>query len=418
MDVGRIGRRRLALLVAVAMAMVVAPGCWLQIGAGPGHTRSQAFDGGLTAENVDTLHELWSVEVPGSLSEPMVSDGRVFVASTDAYSAAVWALDARTGTSLWITGLVDVPPVAGAAVGATPVTFVGDQLSSGFFGFVPMAPGRPPGPACVLGATALDPATGASSPRGFGWPAPAVSVGPVVARVVLTVASTQPCATSSTLTLEVTGSPGGGWSTTIPGPFTGAFVPALTSDRVLLTHGPSVDSYALDCTEDCLRWTRTLSPEPLDPVVDGTGPVLVRTGGALLALDQADGATLWTAPLAGTLGREVAVADGTVYVASVDPTGGGGVVQAFDVDGCGAATCEPRWEGSFDGTAVGAPVVGGGVVYVPDGNSVVAFDAAGCGAATCSPLADVDVSGTGRLVLSNGRLFLAGTGRLTALAAG
>ena len=189
-------------------------------------------------------------------------------------------------------------------------------------------------------------------------------------------------------------------------------------DRVLLTHGPSVDSYALDCVADCLRWTRTLSPEPLDPVVDGTGPVLVRTGNRLLALDQADGATLWTAPLASNVGREVAVANGTVYVASVDPAGAGGILQAFDADGCGNTTCEPIWEGSFDGAAVGAPVVGGGVVYVPDGNSIVAFAAAGCENTTCPPLTDVGVSGTGRLVLANGHLFLAGTGRLTALAPG
>jgi len=358
MSVGRGAGRRVVLLVAMVMAVV--PGCWPQIGAGPGHTRHQAFDGGLTGENVDSLHEVWSVEVPGSLSEPMVSEGRVIVTSTGTSSAAVWALDARTGRSLWITELVSVPPAAGAAVGATPVTFVGDRLWSGYFGFVPMAPGRPPGPACALGSTALDPATGTSSPQGFGWPAPAVSAGPVVARVVLTVASTQPCSTTSTLTLEVTGSPGGGWRATIPGPFVGGFVPALTSDRVLLTHGPSVDSYAIDCVEDCLRWTRTLSPEPLDPVVDGTGPIFVRTSNKLLALDQADGATLWTAPLAGTLGGEVAVANGTVYVTSVDPTGGGGILQAFDADGCAAATCEPTWEGSFDGDAVGAPVVGGG----------------------------------------------------------
>lgn len=415
MSVGWVASRRVALLVAM---VIVVPGCWVQIGAGPGHTRHQAFDGGLTAENVDTLHELWSVEVPGLLSEPMVSEGRVFVTSSEAYSAAVRAFDARTGGSLWTTELVNVPPVSGAFAGATPVTFVGDRLWSGSFGFVPLAPGRPPGPACVLGSTTLDPATGTSSPNGFGWPAPAVSAGPVVARVVLTVESTQPCSTSSTLTLEVTGSPGGGWRTTIPGPLAGAFVPALTSDRVLLTHGPSLDSYAIDCTEDCLRWTRTLSPEPLDPVVDGTGPVFVRTGNKLLALDPADGSTLWTASLAGTLGREIAVAGGTVYVSSVDPTGGGGILQAFDAAGCGAATCAPQWEGSFDGNAVGAPAVGGGVVYVPDGNSIVAFDAAGCDAATCSPLADVAVSGTGGLVLSGGRLFLAGTGRLTALGPG
>jgi outer membrane protein assembly factor BamB len=414
---GTAGRRAAAL---VAMLVVSLPGCWLQIGGGPGHIRYQAFDGGLTTANVDTLHELWSVEVPGALSEPMVSDGRVFVTRTETYSSAVRAVDADTGETLWNTGLVSMPPVSGAFAVGTPVTFVGDRLASGFFGFVPIAPGRPvPGPACTFGSTTLDPATGSSSPGAPAYSSASASAAPVVARALLTVTPQQPCnPAATTITLEVTGARGGGWTEPVtPSGTAGSFVPTLAGDRVLLTHGASVDSFAIDgCTESCLRWTRTLSPEPQEPVVDRSGPIFVRTGEVLLALDRADGATLWRAPLAGTLGRNVAVANGTVYVASVDASAGRGVIQAFDAAGCGATTCEPQWEGSFDGTAVGEPIVGGGVVYVPDGNSIVAFDAAGCGRPTCDSLADVAVPGTGRLALSDGRLYLAGNGRLTALA--
>jgi len=404
-------------LLAVVLLL---PGCWLQIGAGPGHTRHNPIEANLTAANVRTLHQLWSVEVAGTLSEPIVSpEGRVFVTRVEPHQSGVRALDAATGGTLWDTSLVSVAPVSEAFAVGTPVTFVGDRLATGFFGFVPRAPSPVPGPACTLGSVVLDPATGAKSLGAPAYPSAAAEAAPVVARTLLTVPTTSPCSLADvTITLEVTGSPGGGWRTALTGPPVGTFMPTLTSNRVLLTHGSTVDSYAIDgCTENCLRWTRTFAPEPLDPVVDGAGPVFVRTiGGTLFGLDQADGATLWSARLAGSLAGGVAVAKGTVYVTSLASSGGGGVLEAFDAGGCGAIACEPVWEASFDGTSVGAPVVGGGVVYVPDGNSVVAFDASGCGAATCSPLADIAVPGTGQLSLAGGRLFLAGNGRLTALA--
>jgi outer membrane protein assembly factor BamB len=127
----RIAGRRGAVLVAL-MAVVALPGCWLQIGAGPGHTRHQAFDGGLTAANVATLHELWSVEVPGTLSEPMVSEGRVFVTHTETHTSAVRAVDAATGATLWNTGLVSMPPVSGAFAAGTPVTFAANGRLTAF----------------------------------------------------------------------------------------------------------------------------------------------------------------------------------------------------------------------------------------------------------------------------------------------
>ena len=372
------GRRVSVVLAAAAVVLLLLlPGCWLQIGAGPGHTRYNPIEAGLTVANVSTLQEVWSVGVPGVLSEPMVSEGRVFVTRVDTFQSGVRAVDAATGGTLWDAGLVSVPQVSGAFAAGTPVTFVGDRLSTGFLGFVPFAPGPVPGPACALGSVALDPTTGAKSLGVSAFPSAATSADPVVTRALFSVATTSPCSLSdTTITLEVTGSPGGEWRTTIPGSPAGSFTPTLTSDRVLLTHGSSLDAYAIDgCTSNCLRWTRTLSPEPSTPVTDGTGPIFVTTGPHLVALDPADGGELWRAPLPGN-GAGVAVANGTVYVTSA-----AGTLQAFDAGGCGAATCGPRWDASFDFASVSEPVVGGGVVYVADGNSIVAFDAGGCGAA-------------------------------------
>jgi outer membrane protein assembly factor BamB len=407
------GRGVSVLLAAAAVVLLLLPGCWLQIGAGPGHTRYSPIEAGLTVDNVSTLQEVWSVAVPGVLSEPMVSEGRVFVTRVDTFQSGVRAVDAGTGGTLWDTGLVSVPPVSGAFAAGTPVTFVGDRLWTGFLGYVPFAPGRPvPGPACALGSVVLDPTTGAKGLGVSAFPSAAASAAPVVARALFSVPTPSPCSLSdTTITLEVTGSPGGEWRTTIPGLAVGSFTPTLTSNRVLLTHGSSLDAYAIDgCTENCLRWTRTLSPEPSTPVIDGTGPIFVTSGPRLVALDPADGAELWRAPLPGN-GAGVAVANGTVYVTST-----AGTLQAFDAGGCGATTCGHQWGASFDFASVSEPVVGGGVVYVADGNSIVAFDAGGCGATTCAPLADVAVSGGGRLSLAGGRLFIAGNGRLTALA--
>lgn len=411
-----VGGTRVRVLVAM-VAAVLLPGCWLQIGAGPGHTWHQPFDGGLTADNVDTLHEVWSVEVPGSLSEPMVSEGRVFVTRSVTTSAAVRAVDAATGETLWDTGLVSVPSVSGAFATGTPVTFVGDRLWSGYVGFVPLAPGRPtPGPACTLGSVGLDPETGASSPTGSSFPSPAVSAGPVVARVLVTVTPLQPCASSTpTIELEVTGAPAGGWRTAIPGSLLSTFEPALTAQRVLLAHGPSLDSFAVDCTADCLQWTTTFDPAVSRPVVEGDGPIFVTSGEDLIALDQTDGAELWRAPLGG-YSSGLALANGTVYVSTRTTAGAGQALVAFDAGGCGSATCEPLWEGALHAGGAGQPVVGGGVVYLTSGPAVLAFDAGGCGAATCSTLAEIPVPGGGQLSLSDGRLFVAGNGRLTALA--
>jgi outer membrane protein assembly factor BamB len=71
-----------------------------------------------------------------------------------------------------------------------------------------------------------------------------------------------------------------------------------------------------------------------------------------------------------------------VYAGAFD-----GRVYAYDVNGCGAATCQPLWAGVSGSPIDSSPAVGNGIVYVGSTNGTVsAFDAAGCGAATCQPL--------------------------------
>jgi outer membrane protein assembly factor BamB len=93
-----------------------------------------------------------------------------------------------------------------------------------------------------------------------------------------------------------------------------------------------------------------------------------------------------------------AVANGIVYI-DAQPFrqhfNSIGVVEAFDVDGCGKALCQPLWTGiSFASGAESSPVIANGVVYVGKGpasgfpvdSAVFSYDANGCGKTSCAPI--------------------------------
>lgn len=72
-----------------------------------------------------------------------------------------------------------------------------------------------------------------------------------------------------------------------------------------------------------------------------------------------------------------------------------GVVEAFDVEGCGQDVCRPMWTGvNFRSGGESSPTVANGVVYVGKGpaspslvdSGVFSYDAAGCGKKNCRPL--------------------------------
>ena len=75
------------------------------------------------------------------------------------------------------------------------------------------------------------------------------------------------------------------------------------------------------------------------------------------------------------------VAGGFAYIAGTD-----GALSAFRAAGCGAASCEPVWQGRTDNNITGSPAVAGGLVLVGSADHFLyAFPAAGCGKPVCPP---------------------------------
>lgn len=411
--------------VAVAGLMLLS-GCWLQVGADAGHTRFNGVESGLTRANVESLREAWSVEVPGDLSEPIVSGGRAFVTHVvPLQEVRVRAVDVATGATVWDQLLFEPPAhVQTSSLDGAPVAFVGDELWAGSV----LMGTEPPGFSyCDYGSDILDPATGTrlGEYRGFygGFPSAAVSSGTVVARTVV-IASPSGCRDLANPLLEVSHRDADGSVTPVwrSVSFTaGAVTPTLAGDHVILAHGTG-DTFAVDAFDvdgcgapECAPvWTTTLAGATSLPVAGASGPVFVTSGDDLVALDRETGAEQWRAPLGGQ-GAGLALAGGTLYATARDEAGAGRLL-AISADGCGEATCSAEWTATLGGSDVSSPTVGGGVVYVANGEEVQAFDAAGCGATTCSSLVSVAVASAGPLSLAQGRLFVAGPGRLTALA--
>jgi hypothetical protein len=114
-------RRRSRVLGGLAAALVLS-GCWEQVGYGAGHTRFNPAEDQLTAADVGSLHEVWSVSFPsgGVDDEPIVSGGRVVVSAAGGSGSGgsgsggdatldVQAFDARTGAPAWGTDVFADP---------------------------------------------------------------------------------------------------------------------------------------------------------------------------------------------------------------------------------------------------------------------------------------------------------------------
>ncbi len=96
------GRTRITPWLAVIAAMTLLPGCWLQIGFGANHRRHNTLEAGLTRANVASLAVAWTTTMEGTMFEPMVSGGRVFVSSGSVTPGImrVRAVHAQTGETL------------------------------------------------------------------------------------------------------------------------------------------------------------------------------------------------------------------------------------------------------------------------------------------------------------------------------
>ena len=409
------GRRLLVLVLVAALASL--QGCWLQVGFDAGHTRYNDLEDELTAANVDSLDEAWSVDLLPSAAEPMVRGDRVYVTTggfdpvSGSSAIDARALDTTSGAQAWSHRFVSFC-CAAPALDYTSPTFVGAELWTGYL-LIYSGP-RPVGG--VAAPVRLNPDNGATiAQESFVSVSPAVEVGSRVVQVQVSTDLSRVLAVrdGTTLATEWTGALPG---TTLPHP--SRVAPAVADGRVVDAEGNLLFGFPLEgCgAATCnATWTRDLGA-PLSTVVarSGSGEVLTIAGQDLVALAPDTGETLWTAPL-GAEAPGLAVTGDTIYV------GAAATLRAFAAGGCGAATCEPTWTAPLGTSATSSPVVAGGAVYVGGTGVVEVFPADGCGAATCPSLTSVPVAGpVDHVVVDDGRLFAvsrptASAARLTAL---
>ncbi len=134
-------------------------------------------------------------------------------------------------------------------------------------------------------------------------------------------------------------------------------------------------------------------PLPGDPWAQYQGNAAhtgVIKGEHILNVGNVSGLTLsWVGQIPGQLDwASPVMANGNVYI-----TGGKGGLVVFPQDGCGAATCDPSWQGNTGPQAQATPAVVNDLVYVTSQQSYTSndgrlnvFDANGCGASVCQPL--------------------------------
>jgi outer membrane protein assembly factor BamB len=170
------------------------------------------------------------------------------------------------------------------------------------------------------------------------------------------------------------------------------------------------------------EWQVVPGPDGV-PVLSPDGTTVYVGRGQIGAFDAQTGAELWRTSIQGSL-NDPALAGGLLFVASGPYQTTPETLYAFASAGCGAATCAPVWSATLAAVPGGAdeailqPAVAGGVVFIAgSGGMLNAFDAAGCGAAVCTPIwtAAVGSEITGAPAVSDGQLYV-GTadGRLVA----
>jgi hypothetical protein len=408
----------------VSLAGVLLSGCWLQPGFDGRHSRANDLENRLTVDNVDTLRELWSVPVgaadavgPVPVHEPLVRGGRVYVAFSEFSETfrrryGVSAL-ASTGEPVW----THYGESTDGGARSTPPTLVGDALYlSG------MEAGG--GAGCTTRFERLDPDDGrlvttqnvfvfgvTHSDDFIAFTHGAVCA-PNVIGTTLSVRSVGAERSRFFVTLLDASVPvaSGGW----------IFVVSRSGLEAIDARGCGADRCPPTWTLPGLGLSAVVSPV-VDRADDGSPRVfVVTTSSELLAIDVTTRTVEWRASLDGTEVADLALADGTVFVATGGTGPAAGTLQAFSADGCGQPTCNALWH-TAPGTAddAVAPVVAGSAVYVAAANDIRAYATDGCPSSPCTPVAEVSIGdGTdvSHIVVAEGRLYVASDGRLTAFA--
>ena len=371
--------------------------CWPQPGGNPGHTNHNGLEDRLTIDVVGSLEEAWQAPLQlGPVWGASVMGVEVGADGTPGSAhAAVVARDAATGVVRWATDVIDPSaPLEATRAFATDPVVVGRQLWTS----VELRDDT----WCASSSWRLDRDSGAVRARSYGRPPSGlVAYGDLVYAQLPQACIAGPMA--SAVLDAATAAPV--WTPPAYIVFGGVY----DAGRLMISGGSTISSFdgagcgASSCSP---QWTVAIGDRAAsEATVDGVLVARVTPADttSLVALDTADGSTLWTTVLPpGEPVVDVAVAAGTVYVTH------GSTLAAYDLTGCGAPACAPQWSAALGAPASAGPVSAAGVVYVGEADGTVqAFDAAGCGATACAEVAHVAVDGrVTTLIVDGGRLFV------------
>jgi outer membrane protein assembly factor BamB len=334
---------------------------WRQAAFDGAHTAHNRFEDVLTRSNVGQLTQVWAVRVGTGLlyASPVVWNGHVYIGDGD---GRMYALDAATGTTLWVgpqqddSFFVDSAAVGGGLVFASSVygTLLAYNAETGAVAWtsdltrVRASPTLAGGTLYVASfdgtLTALDPETGTAK-----WSTPSeccvFDQAPVVdgGRVFQ-------MRTDDSLSAYDRESGTLLWR--VPAFTVGTL--AAANGMLFFNYPPNV--FALDQTTGAQVWAAPVvtSASTSAPAVADGHVFITQTN--LIALDAATGAVVWSAPASSSWGPSVA--NGVVYASSLN-----GEWDAFDerngtllwsvtVGGCGGNCTEAL------------PVVAHGVLYL------------------------------------------------------
>jgi hypothetical protein len=403
--------------LAAAMTLV-APGCWLQSGYDARRSGNNAGETTITAANVASLAKAW--EVPGATAagDPVVNGGTAYVSNGTAVEARALATGAVrwrapvahtrslavAGGHLW-SAAADTGCALTALDRATGATVAAQSFGGNAFDF-----GSDGRSYCTVTEVL---ATGNSVMTSWSYLAGARAPGACFPG--FTYQTGAGTITLDSATGEVTSQTGGVGSPGC-GPVPTGPANTLSSDGtvVYMPAGNQIERFGTCGGSPCGPLALPAGMSASSTVVPAAGGRLVLTApDQLVVLDAATGAVQWSAPFSTPQFAAPAVTGTTIYL-----TGTGGVVAAFPLTGCGAATCDPSWTDTSSGEVSGSARVGGNLVYVAggQGNEVRAYAAGGCGAATCAPLATVELGGPSYIspVVDSATLFVQEGGAVAA----
>jgi outer membrane protein assembly factor BamB len=351
------------------------------------------------------------VDLPTLVSEPVVGDGRVYVTVGDGAAPTtdveVHAFDAASGDTAWSASLLSLPhPVELFA--ATPVTFDGDRLWTGYSA---ISPSR--GAAHWASSVLVDPETGRVTETGgddLGLRDPVLDTGRHMVQVTgrLDPTRLRLSVRNKATPLDVE------WERTVDSS-TGHSSPIAVDGQVFWVVGNTLRAWPLDgCGARVCdpTWSQNV-PGPSPTVLAAArGPhVYALTDLGLLAIDRATGAVLWRGTDLRGPATGAAVDGSNVYVSAA------GEVRAYRTGGCGQQDCRSFWTGTFTSSVSGSPVVAGGVLYVGSHDAVTAFDLERCGRVPNCQIADIPVPGpVTSMSVAEGQLLVAHIEGLTAFA--